>query len=107
MSEQNFSNNDVNGTGTSCEGAVSSRPVAEQRRHSATAKKRIKWSKIDNESLFKCFCMSEPNRRNYRRRLNDIWKSRIEVHEELRNVSEQRLCDQVKQGQKVGLRTQR
>jgi len=98
MSEQNIVNNDANGIGTSCDGPTSGRcPMDAQRgpgRHPATAKKRTKWSREENMVLFECYRKSEANKRNYRKRLHQIWKN-TSVRDEVRNVSEQRLCDQL------------
>lgn len=85
--------NGVNGTGTLRESASPGRVVGEQQptpgRHQATA--RTKWNKEVNRIVMRCFYMSEPSRRGYRRRMLGIWKERG-VFE----VSEQRLADQAR-----------
>ena len=75
-------------------------------RQHATAKKRIKWTRKDNVLLFECYCKSEPERRGYRKRLFEIWKNNLLVRDELRDVSEQRLCDQIKQIKSKGWLTE-
>lgn len=103
MSIQLNQTNDVNGTGTLSEGPSSGRcSLAQQQglgRHPVTAnrKTRVKWSRSDNVLLFECFCKSEPKKRGYRKRLHALWRQSDNVRVDLRDVSEQRLCDQVSQ----------
>ena len=96
-------NNGVNETGAFSEGAASGRcPVAQQHRPShnqATTKqpqKRSVWSKDDNRLLFQCYVRSEPERRAYRKRMLALWNTQ-NTNEKLKEVSEQRLADQVRQ----------
>ena len=68
-------------------------------RHPATAEqreKRLGWSKEDTKRLFECYIRSEPERREYRKRLLDLRKAR-NMNNELTEVTEQRLADQVGQ----------
>ena len=97
--------NDVNGTGTSCEGVSSGRcPVDEQRRpdrHHATARKS--WNREVNIAVMECYFLSKPMDeegkplRGYRRRMHAIWKERCQMV-----VTEQRLCDQARMIRKNG-----
>ena len=103
MSNTELNPNDVNDTGALSEGVASGRcPVDQQRRpshHPATAEqrqKRLGWSKEDNRRLFECYIRSEPERRGYRKRMQDLWIAR-NTNEDLNKVSEQRLADQVRQ----------
>ena len=98
-------NNDVNGTGTSCEGASSGRcSVGEQRRpgrNQATA--RMKWTKEINIVVMECFYSARPfdengvPKRGYRQRMFRAWKERGVF-----NTTEQRLCDQARAIRKNG-----
>ena len=98
-------NNDVNGTGTLCEGPPSGRcPVGEQRRpgrHSATA--RLNWTKEINKLVMECFYLSKPFDdngkpvRGYRQRMYRIWKEKCPFE-----TTEQRLCDQARSIRKNG-----
>ena len=68
-------------------------------RHPATAEQRqqrLGWSKDDNKLWFECYIRSEPERREYRKRLLDLWKA-SNINNELTEVTEQRLVDQVRQ----------
>ena len=106
MSETREKNNTDTGVGTFCEDSRSGRggeknqseasQVVNKRNPRPTEKKRMKWSRKDNLLLFECYCKSEPSRRGYRKRLSDLWKGYAGVRDELRDVNEQRLCDQVK-----------
>ena len=98
-------NNDVNGTGTSSEGASSGRcSVDEQRRpgrNQATA--RMKWTKEMNIVVMECFYSADPFDENgvpirgYRQRMHKEWPERG-----MFNTSEQRLCDQARAIRKNG-----
>ena len=98
-------NNDVNGTGTSCEGASSGRcSVGEQRRpgrNQETA--RMKWTKEMNIVVMECFYSARPfdengvPKRGYRQRMFRAWKERGVF-----NTTEQRLCDQARAIRKNG-----
>ena len=59
-------------------------------RHHATVRK--KWSTQENISVIKCYYESKPDEMGHRKRLLAIWEGKG-----LFNVSEQRLCDQVRQ----------
>ena len=84
MSNQIFEHNDVNRTGTECEGSSSGRcSTAQQRgpgRHPATA--RMKWDKEVNKVVMECFYRSRPFNeegkpiRGYRQRMFREWKDR-------------------------------
>ena len=94
MSNDNSSNNNVNGTGfNNDEGASFGRcPVDEQRRpgrQQATA--RQKWSQTINRLVMYCKFKSEPNGRGYRKRMMEIWRDKG-VFE----IREQRLMDQAR-----------
>ena len=96
MNLNNVRNNDVNGTGTSSEGATFGRcPVEEQRRsdrHPTTA--RTKLTKELNKLVMKCFYKSTaPHlpKRNYRKRMLNIWNE-IGLFE----LSEQKLARQAR-----------
>ncbi|XP_068738998.1 uncharacterized protein [Montipora capricornis] len=93
MENNTYRENGVNGTGTLRESASPGKVVGEQQptpgRHQTTA--RTKWSKEVNRIVMRCFYMSEPSKRGYRRRMLGIWKERG-VFE----VSEQRLADQAR-----------
>ena len=90
-------NNDVNGTGTSCEGASSGRcSVGEQRRpgrNQATA--RMKWTKEMNIVVMECFYSARPfdengvPKRGYRQRMFRAWKERG-VFKEARHLNSHR-----------------
>ena len=101
MSNIELHTNNVNRTGAGSEGDTSGRCPVEQQcrpgRHPATAEqrqKRLEWSKEDNKRLFECHIRSEPERRGYRKRLVDLWKT-CNINKELTEVTEQRLADQV------------
>ena len=72
--------NGVNETGTLGESTSPGRVLGEQQltpgRHQATARARTKWNKEVNRIVTRCFYMSEPSRRGYRRRMLGIWKER-------------------------------
>ena len=97
--QNNQKNNDVNGTGTSCEGPSSGRSSSgEQRgpgRNQATARRG--WSKDLNVAIMECYYLSKPIDedgkpiRGYRKRMHAIWKERQEL-----DVTEQRICDQAR-----------
>ena len=99
MLNGNISDNGVNETGTECgegiaPGSCSARTQADLGRHPMTARKRLTrtvWSKEVNKIVMKCFYMSEPTRRGYRKRMLAIWQE-IGVFD----ISEQRLADQVR-----------
>lgn len=90
-SNEDISDNGVNGTGAASKGVSPGRcPMEEQRwpgHHQVTA--RMKWSKEVNRIVMRCFYKSEPNKRGYRKSTMDAWKE-IGVFE----VTEQRLADQ-------------
>ena len=58
--------------------------------------RRAAWAKADNKLLFECYVKSEPESRGYRKRLVALWRG-CSPREDLKNVSEQRLADQVRQ----------
>ena len=67
-------------------------------RNQATAEqpqKRSVWSKDDNRLLFECYVRSEPEKRGYRKRMLVLWNTQ-NTNEKLKDVSEQRLADQVR-----------
>ena len=59
------------------------------------AASRRKWTKDDNILLWKCYIKSEPNLKGYRKRFHKTW-----IEDGGFNVSEQRICDQVRQIEK-------
>ena len=63
-------------------------------RHHATVREK---STQEDISVMKCYYESKPDEMGYRKRLLDIWEGKG-----LFNVSEQRLCDQVRQIKKNG-----
>ena len=99
------SNNDVNGTGTLCEGSPSGRCYVDEQhrpgRHPATA--RLKWTKEINKLVMECFFLSKPFDdngkpvRGYRQRMYRIWKEKCPFE-----VTEQRLTDQARAIRKNG-----
>ncbi len=105
MNQNRNVNNDVNGTGTSSEGASSGRcSVEEQRRpgrNQATA--RMKWTKEMNIVVMECFYSANPFDENgvpirgYRQRMYREWRERG-----MFNTSEQRLSDQARAIRKNG-----
>ncbi|XP_063595812.1 uncharacterized protein LOC134772704 [Penaeus indicus] len=105
MNQNRNVDNDVNGTGTSGEGASSGRcPVDEQRRpgrNQETAK--MKWTKEMNIVVMECFYSADPFDENgvpirgYRQRMYREWRERG-----MFNTSEQRLCDQARAIRKNG-----
>ena len=58
---------------------------------------RRKWSKEDNVMLWRCYLLSEPEKRGYRQRLHKTWLDNNGA-----DVTEQRLCDQRGQIEKKG-----
>ena len=95
--------NDVNRIGANSEGVASGRcPVEQQHRPGrllATAERQLKslaWSKEDNKRLFKCYIRDETEKRGYRKRLLDLWKTH-NSNNELTEVTEHRLANQVRQ----------
>ena len=89
--------NDVNGTGMSCEGVSSGRrPVDEQRWpdcHHVTTRKSC--NREVNVAVIECYFLNKPMHeegkplRGYRERMHAIWKERYQMV-----VTEHRLCDQ-------------
>ena len=47
---------------------------------------RKRWTKVENLLLWKCYLLSEPNKKGYRKRLFEIW-----INNGGTSVSEQRL----------------
>eukprot|EP00795_Rhopilema_esculentum_P002131 gene2130-biopygen11212 len=94
--------NDVNGSGSTGEAVASGRgggaTQASLGRYHATAESTVgsrtrnQWTREDNRTVMECYVASEPNKRGYRKRMVNIWRSR-----NLAQVSEQRLLDQVRQ----------
>ena len=79
MQNENFSDNGVNGTGSSIgEGpSLSRRSVAQQQRpgcHSATAAGKMEWKKEVNKIAKECYLRSEPKKRGFLKRMLGIWK---------------------------------
>ena len=64
-------------------------------REKTNAASRRKWSKDDNILLWKCYLKSKPNDKGYRKRFYKIW-----LDDGGFPVSEQRICDQVRQIEK-------
>lgn len=106
MERQDIRNapNDVNGSCVATPGASSGRVDVSQQaslgRHPDTASaertdvgggRRQKWSVSDNRMVVYCYVKSRPERRGYRKRMHELW-----VENGMRNVSEQRLADQVR-----------
>ena len=62
MSNQNSKNNDMNGTGTPCEGHLPSRffPAQQQGRGRHTATARVKLNKEITKVVMECFYRSKP-----------------------------------------------
>ena len=52
---------------------------------------RRKWDREKNEEVYRCYTLSKPEERGYRKRMLQIWEQRGNTIE-----SEQRLCDQMK-----------
>ena len=96
-SNSNVEDTGNSGTGTNGEGARPGRVQREEQprpgRQPATA--REKWSKSTNQLVMKCYIMSEPEKRGYRKRMFKIWNENGGDP-----ISEQRLADQVRQIQK-------
>ena len=73
--------NGVNGSGANeGEGPSSDRGVRGQQRtpgcHNATTSElgpRIKWTKELNKLIMKCYLMSDPSKRGFRKRMLKIW----------------------------------
>ena len=103
MSNNENTDNGVNGPSTDGEGPSSGRcPVEEQHRpgrHHATAEKRTRtrWERNDNLNVMECYFRSNPDQRGYRKRMYEIWQEKG-----LFSVSEQRLADQANQIIKKG-----
>ena len=100
MSSTENENNGVNGTGSSNgEGVSLGRScTVEQRgpgRQRATA--RRKWTTQDNVCIMKCYYMSDPDMRGYRKRMYNIWRTEGSFE-----ATEQRIVDQVKNIQRKG-----
>lgn len=93
MMSQIIDKHNCGGTGTLCEGAKHGRcPIAQQGRpgrHHATAGRRATWSRQDNSLVMKCYFLSEPERRGYRKRMHQIWLEYADFE-----ATEQRLLDQ-------------
>ena len=94
MNQSNDRENNVNGTGSSngegvTFGSGSGGRQPDLSRHQATA--RMKWNKEVNKIVMRCFYMSDPTKRGYRKRMLSIWNE-LGVFE----VSEQRLADQTR-----------
>ena len=95
MQNENFSDNGVNGTGSSIgEGpSLGGCSVAQQHRpsrHSATAAGKMEWKKEVNKIAMECYLRSEPKKRGFRKRMLGIWKEIGVFH-----LSEQQLAGQV------------
>ena len=100
MSSTENENNGVNGTGSSNGEGVSlgRSSTVEQRgpgRQQATA--RRKWTTQDNVCVMKCYYMSDPDKRGYRKQMYSIWRTEGSFE-----ATEQRIVDQVKNIQKKG-----
>ena len=100
MFNMNSIRNDVNGTGTPCEGPSSGRSLVAQQhepgRNPTTARKT--WSKNDNKQAMMSYFKSEPLKRGYRKRMLEIWKE-IGTFD----LKEQQLADQVRSIRKNSL----
>eukprot|EP00795_Rhopilema_esculentum_P003281 gene3280-biopygen1499 len=102
INSENNIENDVNGSGSTGEAVASGRgggaTQASLGRYHATAESTVgsrtrnQWTREDNRTVMECYVASEPNKRGYRKRMVNIWRSR-----NLAQVSEQRLLDQVRQ----------
>ena len=94
MSNENIENGKY-GTGASGEGVMPGRCSAGEQggpgRHPATASRtRITWTKELNKLAMKCYLMSEPSKRGFRKRMLNVWRD-IGVFE----IDEQKLAGQV------------
>ena len=102
INSENNTENDVNGSGSAGETVASGRGGGATQaclgRYHATAESTVwsrarkQWTREDNRTVMECYFTSEPNKRGYRKRMVNIWRSR-----NLAQVSEQRLLDQVRQ----------
>ena len=65
-------------------------------------KEKQTWTKTLNTAVMECYCLSRPVDeegkpvRGYRRRMHNIWKERYDTE-----ITEQRLCDQVRMIRKM------
>ena len=55
-------------------------------------RRRKMWTRQENEFVMECYLRSGPERRRYRKRMHDIWRSKG-----IFEVTEQRLMDQIRQ----------
>ncbi|KAJ8048125.1 hypothetical protein HOLleu_00301 [Holothuria leucospilota] len=55
-----------------------------------TTKGRKKWTQDENKEVMRCYFLSDPNQRGYRKRMHEIWQKRNPSTP----VTEQRLADQ-------------
>ena len=101
INSENNTEKDVNGSGSPGEAVASGRGGGATQaclgRYHATAESTVwsrarkQWTREDNRTVMECYFASEPNKRGYRKRMVNIWRSR-----NLAQVSE-RLLDQVRQ----------
>ena len=105
MKQIKETNNGVKGTSSpSGDPSPGRDSVAQQRgpsRYEATAntsrtRKRLQWTIEDNKETMFCYYQSEPTKRGYRKRLNEIWQARNNKP----NITEQNLADRAKLIQK-------
>ena len=75
---------------TGGEAVVNPQPVTTQEQP-----KRRKWSKEENTELWKCYVLSNPQQRGYRKRMTSLWHERAN-----HQITEQRLADQIRTIQK-------
>ena len=93
MSSNEIQTNDVNGSRLAKQGPSSSRCSRQWNigRHHANPviNKRRKWTRQENNIVMKCYLLSEPKIRGYRKRMLNLWQQKGMFW-----VSEQRLVDQ-------------
>ena len=98
MMNNEESQNDVNSPsrGTSSGNQVSSESgghyqATSIQNNTTTTRRKRKWNKEENIELWKCYILSEPNQRGYRKRMTALWHERSN-----HKVTEQRLADQIR-----------
>ena len=57
---------------------------------STEARPRKKWTRDENKEAWRCYSMSNPSLRGYRKRMHNIWQERNDIP-----LTEQRLADQI------------
>ena len=94
MSSNEIQTNDVNGSRLAEQGPSSGRCSRQGNigRHHANPviSKRRKWTSQENKIVMKCYLLSEPKVRGYRKRMLSLW-----LQQGMFWVSKQRLVDQI------------